>query len=106
MDSQIKSMLMTKPLLDVEKLDCMVNRLKALSHPDRIAIIEFLQKNEKASVTEITNFLKIEQAGTSNHLKLLRDRQILLVKRAGKNRYYSLKYPVLNDIIECINNCV
>jgi DNA-binding transcriptional ArsR family regulator len=97
---------MSQLLIDVEKLDCMANRLKALSHPDRIGIIELLQRNEKLSVGEIQAHLNLEQAATSNHLRILKDQQILMSKRAGKNKYYSIRYPVFTEIVNCINRCV
>ena len=96
---------MNQPYIDIEKLDCMVNRLKALSHPDRIAILELLQKKEKASVSEIQAHLNLEQASTSNHLRILRDQQIVVAKRAGKNKYYSINHVVIAEIISCISRC-
>ena len=96
---------MSEPFIDIEKLDCMVNRLKALTHPDRIAILELLNKKEKASVGEIQSHLNLEQASTSNHLRLLRDQQIVKAKRAGKNKYYSINHSVLADIISGISRC-
>jgi DNA-binding transcriptional ArsR family regulator len=96
---------MSETYIDIEKLDCMVNRLKALSHPDRISILELLQKKEKASVSEIQAHLNLEQASTSNHLRILRDQQIVTSKRAGKNKYYSIKHVVVADIISCISKC-
>jgi len=96
---------MSESYIDIEKLDCMVNRLKALSHPDRIAILELLQKKERAAVGEIQAYLNLEQASTSNHLRILRDQQIVVAKRAGKNKYYSIKHTVVAGIISCINRC-
>jgi DNA-binding transcriptional ArsR family regulator len=96
---------MAESYIDIEKLDCMVNRLKALSHPDRIAILELLNKKEKASVSEIQAHLNLEQASTSNHLRLLRDQQIVVAKRSGKNKFYSIKHVVLAEIISCITRC-
>jgi DNA-binding transcriptional ArsR family regulator len=97
---------MSELIINVEKLDCMLNRLKALSHPDRIAILELINKKERANVGEIQAQLNLEQASTSNHLRILRDQQILVAKRAGKNKFYSIKHVVLADIISCINRCV
>ena len=97
---------MSQLIIDIEKLDCMSNRLKTLAHPARIQIIELLQENEKLSVSEIQAHLKLEQAATSNHLKLLRDQQIIYARRAGKNKYYSLKQATITEIIACINRCV
>jgi ArsR family transcriptional regulator len=84
----------------------MANRLKSIAHPVRIAIIELLQKNEKLSVSEIQAHLNIEQAATSNHLRILKDQQIVVSKRVGKNKHYSLKHAVITEIINCVNRCV
>lgn len=96
---------MNEPFIDLEKLDCLVNRLKALTHPDRIAILELLQKKEKAAVGEIQAHLNLGEALTSNHLRILRDQHIVVAKRAGKNKYYSIKHTVVAEIISCISRC-
>ena len=57
------------------------------------------------TVGEIQKNLKLEQAATSNHLRILRDRQILLSTRDGKEKYYSLRQAIFSDIINCIENC-
>jgi DNA-binding transcriptional ArsR family regulator len=102
----IKKYNMEELLIDVDKLDCLVSRLKAILHPDRILILELLQKKEKASVGEIQAHLNLEQASTSNHLRIMKDQHILAVKRSGKNKYYSIKYAVLNELLVCINRCI
>ena len=97
---------MSKQILDPEKLDCMANRLKAIAHPTRITIINLLQTNGKLSVGEIQKNLKIEQAATSNHLRILKDQQIVTSTRDGKNKYYSLRTEKLSAVINCIEQCV
>ena len=96
---------MSEPFIDLKKLDCMLNRLKALSQSDRIVILELLQKKERAAVGEIQAYLNLEQVSTSNHLRILRDQQIVVAKRAGKNKYYSIKHSVVAEIISCISRC-
>ena len=96
---------MAKQNLDPEKLDFTLNKLKALSHPTRLTIVELLQKNGKMTVGEIQKNLKLEQAATSNHLRILRDQQILSSTRDGKKKYYSLRQAKISDIINCIENC-
>lgn len=91
--------------LDSEKLDCMSSKLKALGHPARIAIIELLEKNEKLPVTAIQEWLDLEQAATSNHLRILKDQGIVKSVRDGKNKLYSLRIPHIMEIIECIEKC-
>ena len=96
---------MIKTTLDAEKLECMANKLKAIGHPVRIAIIDLLEKNEKLSVSDIQSNLEIEQAATSNHLRILKDQQIVKSIRDGKNKYYSLKLLKLAEIISCVEKC-
>jgi DNA-binding transcriptional ArsR family regulator len=93
---------MAKKFLDADKLDCMANRLKSLSHPVRIEIIEMLQKNQKMTVTSIQHYLKIEQAATSNHLRILKDQQIVKSERSGKNKYYMIRENKMAEILEFI----
>jgi DNA-binding transcriptional ArsR family regulator len=96
---------MAKQVLDSEKLECMANRLKALANPVRISIVNLLQKHGKLSVGEIQKSLKMEQASTSNHLKVLKNQQILSSAREGKNKYYSLRDARISAIISCIEKC-
>ncbi|HRY31728.1 MAG TPA: metalloregulator ArsR/SmtB family transcription factor [Bacteroidales bacterium] len=96
---------MAKLELDVVKLESAANRLRALAHPMRIAIIELLQEKEKLSVTEIYKKLKIEQAAASHHLNILKSKGILASKRDGKKIFYSLRSKSLTQIIDCINRC-
>ncbi|MHC1708699.1 MAG: ArsR/SmtB family transcription factor [Bacteroidales bacterium] len=96
---------MAKLELDVVKLEMAANRLRALAHPMRIAVIELLQEKEKLSVTEIYKKLKIEQAAASHHLNILKGKGILASKRDGKKIYYSLRSKSLSQIIDCINRC-
>ena len=96
---------MAKLELDVVKLEMAANRLRALAHPMRIAVIELLQEKEKLSVTEIYKKLKIEQAAASHHLNILKGKGILASKRDGKKIFYSLRSKSLSQIIDCINRC-
>lgn len=88
-----------------EKLELAASKLRAISHPMRIAIIELLSKNPRMSVTEIYKELNIEQATASHHLNILKNKNILISKREGKKIYYELRNTVLTEIIECINRC-
>jgi DNA-binding transcriptional ArsR family regulator len=91
--------------INTEKLDAVASKLRAISHPMRIAIIDLLAKDKKLSVTEIYEKLDIEQATASHHLNILKNKGILNSKRDGKKIFYSLKNITLTDIIECINRC-
>ena len=96
---------MAKLDLDITKLEMAANRLRAMAHPMRIAIIELLQQKEKLSVTEIYKKLKIEQASASHHLNILKSKGVLASRRDGQKIFYSLRSKTLTQIIDCINKC-
>ncbi len=87
------------------QLETAANMLKAIAHPMRIAILNYLEDGRKLTVTEIHELLKIEQSTTSHHLGILKDKGVLTSKRDGKNTYYFLKHEKLSNIVECISQC-
>lgn len=91
--------------INIDKLDQAASKLRAISHPMRIAIIDLLSDGKQLSVTEIYESLDIEQATASHHLNILKNKGVLASKREGKKIFYSLKNITLTEIIECINRC-
>lgn len=79
--------------------------LKALAHPVRLEIIEFLKAKE-ASVGELSRELAVEQSGISKHLAVLRQAGILGSRQEGVTVYYSIKdkeiFSVLRPIAEIL----
>jgi DNA-binding transcriptional ArsR family regulator len=91
--------------LSPEELEKAANMLKAIAHPMRIAILNYLDDGKKLTVTEIHELLKIEQSTTSHHLGILKDKGVLASKREGKNTYYFLKHQNLSSIVDCVSQC-
>jgi DNA-binding transcriptional ArsR family regulator len=91
--------------INVDKLDQAASKLRAISHPMRISIIDLLSDGKQLSVTEIYEALDIEQATASHHLNILKNKGVLDSKRDGKKIFYTLKNITLTEIIECINRC-
>ncbi len=91
--------------LNLEQLEKAANMLKAIAHPMRIAILNYLEDGKKMTVTEIHDLLKIEQSTTSHHLGILKDKGVLASHREGKNTYYYLRHDKLTNIIDCLNKC-
>lgn len=65
--------------------------LKALSHPKRLEVIHLL-RDQELSVSEIQEMLDLPQANLSQHLMILRDAEIVITRRDGKQIYYSLAH--------------
>ena len=72
---------------------------QALGHPTRIAIVELLRDGE-LSAGVIQERLGIEQANVSQHLAILRNRQILTNRKEGNQVFYSVRNPVLVEVLD------
>ncbi len=71
---------------------------QALAHPTRIAIIELLGKRE-LSAGEMIEALGMEQANVSQHLAVLRSRQLVVNRKAGNQVFYSVRDPILLEVL-------
>ena len=72
---------------------------QALAHPTRIAIVEILRDGE-LSAGALQAKLGIEQANLSQHLTILRSRQIVVNRKGGNQVFYSLPNPVLGQVLD------
>ena len=68
----------------------------------RIAIIDMLHKKKQMTVTEIFEQLDIEQAIASHHLRILKGKNVVDVKRDGKNSIYYLTDDDYYTIVEIL----
>ena len=79
--------------------------LKALAHPARLQVIEYLKDGE-ASVGKLVQALGIEQSSLSRHLGTLRDLGVLEARQEKTNVYYNLQdhdiFKVLRPIAELL----
>lgn len=67
---------------------------QALAHPTRIAILEQLRDGE-LTVSSFVERLGLEQANLSQHLSLLRARQIVVTRKVGNLVFYSVRDRVM-----------
>lgn len=74
------------------------NILRAVSHPLRLKILCFIHDAKKVNVNKIYASLKLEQSITSQHLRILKDADLVIHERNGKFIYYSLNYELLTKI--------
>ena len=90
--------------LDINKIGFAAQTLKVLAHPARIQIVEFLENGEN-NVGNIQNYLGLQQAVTSQHLKTMLEKGLLKKRRQGNFIFYSLNGEILNGIMNCIRDC-
>jgi DNA-binding transcriptional ArsR family regulator len=71
---------------------------QALAHPTRIAIIELLADGE-LSAGELMKKLGVEQANVSQHLAVLRAKQLVVNRKAGNQVFYSVRDPIIIKVL-------
>ena len=74
---------------------------QALAHPTRIAIVEALRDGE-VSAGGLLAHVQVEPANLSQHLAVLRTKQIVVSRKAGNQVYYTLRNPVLIDVLDLL----
>lgn len=72
---------------------------QALAHPTRIAIVDLLRHGE-LTVGSFVERLELEQANLSQHLAVLRSRQIVVARRAGNQVFYSVRDPLIWKMLD------
>lgn len=71
---------------------------QALAHPTRIAILEVLGAGE-LSAGVLIDRLGMEQANVSQHLAVLRAKQLVSNRKAGNQVFYSVRDPLILDVL-------
>ena len=89
--------------IDNDQLQVSTDILRALAHPLRMKILEFIDKNKTINVNKIYNTLKLEQSITSQHLKILRASGLVHTHREGKFVHYTIDYPKLVVAIKAVD---
>ena len=71
--------------------------LKALGHPLRLEIVNFIHQHHEVSVHTIYSSLKLEQSITSQHLKMMREAGVVVARKTERFVFYSVNYEVVNQ---------
>lgn len=72
---------------------------QALGNPTRIAIVDELRGGE-LTVGVLAERLEAEQSNVSQHLAVLRARQIVSTRKLGNQVFYSVRDPLLWKILD------
>ena len=74
---------------------------QGLAHPTRISIVEILCDGE-LSAGQLIEKLGIEQANASQHLAVLRAKQIVVSRKVGNQAYYSIRDHALIQVLDIL----
>jgi ArsR family transcriptional regulator len=88
--------------LTVEALERAAEKLKILAHPQRLRIIEILEREQEVPVYALIEETGFPQAVVSQHLNQMRRTGLLSARRQGKEMWYSITDPRALSILNCI----
>lgn len=74
--------------------------LKAIAHPARVAILEYLVKTDKCVCGDIVNELPLAQPTVSQHLKELKSAGLIKGNIEGNSICYCIDKTVFNDLFK------
>lgn len=86
----------TKVSFNAVKLDYSCELMRALAHPLRLQILQFIDGQGTVNVNKIYNALQIEQSVTSQHLSVLRLAGIVYTEKTGKFVHCKINYDCVD----------
>ena len=75
--------------------------LKALAHPARLQIVDFLESGEKC-VSEIIDAIGCKQSIISQQLNMMRDKGVLSCRKDGAKVYYKIENKNILKLLSCV----
>ncbi|GHP13780.1 transcriptional regulator [Lentilactobacillus fungorum] len=79
---------------------------RALNHPVRIQILNYLMKHQKSNVNSIVAIVNVSQPAVSRHLRILLDAYLVIGHQVGKEKIYQLADTHVEKILELLNQHV
>ncbi|MBW6485218.1 MAG: metalloregulator ArsR/SmtB family transcription factor [Syntrophobacterales bacterium] len=84
------------------KAELRVKVVKAMAHPVRLMVIEFLQGRER-SFSEIFKLFQFDKSTISKHLLVLKESGVISSRKTGREMIYKLEVPCAVDFFRCAN---
>lgn len=78
---------------------------KAIAHPYRIAIIDFLRDGEQC-VCDIAEHIGAERSNASRHLSVMQSAGVVGSRKDGLKVMYRLNTPCILDFFSCTTQCL
>jgi DNA-binding transcriptional ArsR family regulator len=78
---------------------------KAVGHPLRVAVIDFLRDGEKC-VCDIAEYVGSERSNVSRHLSVMVGAGVLTCRKEGLKVFYNLRTPCIAEFLACVTRVV
>jgi ArsR family transcriptional regulator len=72
---------------------------KALGHPTRVRILEILRHGQR-SVQELQQALALDQSIVSQHLAILRSKNVVVTRREGTTVRYAVRDAAVGELLD------
>jgi DNA-binding transcriptional ArsR family regulator len=87
------------------RTEALARRLKAVSDPTRLAILDALRSGSR-TISEIAAVFSLAQPTVSNHVKLLRDAGLVVDERQGTRRRLVVQHDVVEGLISDLHEAL
>jgi ArsR family transcriptional regulator len=88
-------------VIALEDAEIRAKIIKAMAHPVRLVMIDFLRDGEH-SFSELFNMFKLDKSTVSKHLLVLKEAGIVSSKKNGLETVYKLDVPCITDFFSCV----
>jgi ArsR family transcriptional regulator, virulence genes transcriptional regulator len=92
---------MEKAKIDMSIFELQAEISKVLANPLRLAILYTLKNGEK-TVNDLAELVGVSQSNVSQHLALMRQRQIVKTRKSGVSIYYSVSSPKISQACDMV----
>lgn len=93
------------PLIPMETLEELTPAIRAVAHPIRLRILDFLRhEGAPRTVRQIEGACGVQQAVVSQQLRILREQGVLSCERQGNHVFYRISMPSVCLILDCIRS--
>ena len=88
-------------MISFQEAEIRAKIIKAMGHPVRLMMIEFLKKKER-SFSDIFDLFKLDKSTVSKHLLVLKEAGIVSSRKSGVDMIYKLEVPCVTDFFSCV----
>ncbi len=88
-------------MISFEEAEIRAKIIKAMGHPVRLMMIEFLKTGEH-SFSVIFDLFKLDKSTVSKHLLVLKEAGIVSSRKSGMDMIYKLEVPCVTDFFKCV----
>ena len=88
-------------MITFEEAEIRAKIIKAMGHPVRLMMIEFLKKGER-SFSDVFDLFQLDKSTVSKHLLVLKEAGIVSSKKSGADMIYKLEVPCVTDFFSCV----